>query len=74
MSAFSLYALGFIVLMGGVGYGAYLLHAPSAWIAVGLLVMLGFGVMSAVSHTKSRDTPKEAPEAQPPAQPPAPAS
>lgn len=76
MSAFSLYALGYIALMGGVGYGAYLLHAPNAWIGVGLLVMAGLGIMSAVSHTKLRDTPKDAPQApvQPPTQPPAPVS
>ncbi|MES1198585.1 MAG: hypothetical protein ABUS48_01230 [Pseudomonadota bacterium] len=67
MSAFSLYALGYIALMAGVGYGAYLLHAPQTWIGVGLLVMLGLGIMSAVSRTKVRDAPKEAPPTEPPA-------
>lgn len=63
MSAFTLYVIGFLALLGGLGYGAYLLHVPTAWIAVGALVMIGLGVMSAVSHTKQRDLPKEAPDA-----------
>ena len=63
MSAFMLYVGGFFVLLGGLIYGAVLLHAPHTWIAVGALVMIGLGVMSAVSHTKQRDAPKEPPSA-----------
>jgi hypothetical protein len=63
MSAFTLYVLGFFVLLAGLGYGAYLLHVPQTWIIVGALVMIGLGVMSAVSRTKQRDLPKDAPEA-----------
>ncbi len=57
MSAFVLYAAGIIVLLAGLIYGAVLLHIPQAWIVVGALVVLGLGVMSAVSHTKRRDPP-----------------
>ncbi len=62
MSAFALYVVGFSVLLGGLGYGAYLLHVPHAWIIVGMLVMIGIGVMSAVSRTKTRDPPAEGPK------------
>jgi len=62
MSAFALYVVGFFVLLAGLIYGAYLLHIPQTWIMVGTLVVLGLGVMSAVSHTKQRDLPK-APDA-----------
>jgi hypothetical protein len=61
MSAFALYVIGFFVLLGGLGYGAYLLHVPHSWIIVGALVAIGMGVMSAVSHTKHRDPPADAP-------------
>lgn len=61
MSAFGLYVIGFIVLMAGLGYGAWLLHVPQTWIVVGALVMVGLGVMSAVTHTKRRDPPADAP-------------
>jgi hypothetical protein len=58
MSAFMLYGFGFFVLLAGLVYGAYLLHVPQTWIGVGALVIIGIGVMSAVSHTKQKDAPK----------------
>jgi uncharacterized membrane protein len=61
MSSFALYVLGFAVLIGGVGYGAYLLHVPHAWIVVGALIIVGLGIMSAVTRTKQRDPSSEAP-------------
>lgn len=61
MSAFALYAVGIVVLLAGLIYGAYLLHVPHTWIVVGALIVLGLGVMSAVSHTKRRDPPSETP-------------
>jgi positive regulator of sigma E activity len=61
MSAFMLYIIGFIILLGGLIYGAFLIHVPQTWIIVGALVIVGIGVMSAVSHTKRRDPPSEAP-------------
>lgn len=63
MSAFALYVIGFIVLLGGLIYGAWLVHIPQAWIVVGALVLIGIGIMSAVSHTKRRDPPAEPPRA-----------
>jgi hypothetical protein len=63
MSAFMLYVGGFFVLLGGLVYGAFLLHVPPTWIGVGALVLVGLGIMSAVSRTKQRDAPKEPPSA-----------
>jgi len=63
MSAFALYVIGFIVLLGGLIYGAWLIHIPQTWIIVGALVLIGIGIMSAVSHTKRRDPPAEPPSA-----------
>jgi len=61
MSAFMLYVIGFIVLLAGLIYGAVLIHIPQTWIIVGALVLVGIGIMSAVSQTKRRDPPSEAP-------------
>lgn len=63
MSAFTLYVIGFIALLGGLCYGAYLLNVPNTWIGVGALVVIGLGVMSGVSRTKERDPPEAAPKA-----------
>jgi hypothetical protein len=61
MSAFMLYAIGFVVFVAGVLYGEHLLHVPQTWVLVSGLVLVGLGVMSAVSHTKRRDPPSESP-------------
>ena len=61
MTAFALYVLGFIVLLAGLIYGAWLVHIPHTWIVVGALVLIGMGIMSAVSRTKRRDPPAEPP-------------
>ena len=61
MSAFALYAIGFVLVVAGVLYAEHLLHVPQTWVIVSALVLLGLGVMSAVSHTKRRDPPSEAP-------------
>jgi positive regulator of sigma E activity len=61
MSAFLLYVIGYLVFIAGVVYAEYLLHVPQTWVLVTALVLIGLGVMSAVSHTKRRDPPSEAP-------------
>ena len=60
MSAFALYVVGFVVFVGGVLFAEHLLHVPQTWVLVSGLVLVGLGVMSAVSHTKRRDPPSEA--------------
>lgn len=61
MSSFSTYLIGFIILIIGLGFGAYLLGAPPTWIVVGVVVMLGLGVLMATSRTKPRDPPSTGP-------------
>jgi xanthine/uracil/vitamin C permease (AzgA family) len=61
MSAFGLYVIGFFVFLAGVLYAEILLHIPQTWVIVSALVIVGLGVMSAVSHTKRRDPPSETP-------------
>lgn len=58
MSSFAAYLIGFIVLIVGLAIGAYLLGLATTWIAVGVIVLAGLGIMSAVSHGKRRDLPK----------------
>ncbi|MBV9775253.1 MAG: hypothetical protein JO040_14965 [Gemmatimonadetes bacterium] len=55
MTSFQTYLLGFIILVIGLAVGAYLLHAPTQWIVVGVIVLLGIGVLSATTRTKPRD-------------------
>ncbi|HWJ39482.1 MAG TPA: hypothetical protein VNT29_00035 [Candidatus Limnocylindrales bacterium] len=53
--SFGLYILGYLILITGLGIGAHLLHVPPRWIGVGVIVMVGIGLLSAVSHTRHRD-------------------
>ena len=55
MSSFQTYLLGYIILMVGLAIAAYLLGAPTIWIAVGLIVMIGIGIIAATGRTKPRD-------------------
>ena len=55
MSSFAAYLVGFIILIVGLSIAAYLLNVPTTWIAVGVIVLLGIGVLSATTRTKMRD-------------------
>ena len=57
MSAFTTYLIGFIILVIGLSLAAYLLNVPGMWIAVGIVILVGFGVLMATSRTKPRDPP-----------------
>jgi peptidoglycan/LPS O-acetylase OafA/YrhL len=53
--SFGLYLTGFIVLVIGLALGAHLMHVPPRWIGVGVIVLMGLGILSAVSTTRHRD-------------------
>jgi hypothetical protein len=53
--SFGLYALGFLVLIAGLIYGAHLMHMPAHWIAVGAIVLLGIGIVTGVQSTRQKD-------------------
>ena len=57
MSAFGTYLIGFIVLILGLGIAAFLLNVPTMWIAVGVIVLVGIGILMATSRTKMKDPP-----------------
>lgn len=55
MSSFGTYLIGFIILIVGLAFAAYLLNVPQMWIGVGVIVLIGIGVLSATTRTKMRD-------------------
>ena len=54
--SFGLYVLGFLIVIGGLIYGATLMHVPAHWIAVGALVLLGMGILTGVKTTRQKDS------------------
>jgi len=53
--SFALYLVGYFIVIMGLGYGAYLAHVPSHWIGVLVLVLLGLGILTAVTRTRQKD-------------------
>jgi hypothetical protein len=53
--SFGLYAIGYAIMIGGLMYGAHLMHVPMHWIAVGAVVLLGVGILSGVKATRQKD-------------------
>lgn len=53
-SSFGVYLGGFIVLVIGLALGAYLAGAPPMWIGVGVIILIGIGILSAVKKTQGR--------------------
>jgi hypothetical protein len=53
--SFGIYSMGFILVIGGLTYGAYLMHVPTRWIVVGAIVLLGLGILKGVKATRQKD-------------------
>jgi uncharacterized membrane protein YiaA len=57
MSAFATYLIGYFIVIIGLAVGAYLLNVPTMWIAVGVIVLIGAGILTATSRTRQKDPP-----------------
>ena len=53
--SFGLYTTGFAILIGGLIYGAHLVHMPAHWIVVGAVVLCGVGILTGVKNTRQKD-------------------
>jgi hypothetical protein len=54
--SFGIYLVGYLVLIGGLTYGATLMHVPTRWIAVGAIVLTGVAIVSGVKATRQKDS------------------
>ena len=55
--SFGIYIAGYVIMIGGLVYGATLLGLSGHWIAVGAIVLAGVGVFSGVKATRQKDSP-----------------
>lgn len=53
MDSFHTYLIGFIIFIVGIAIAAYLLGVPPVWIAVGLIILIGIGIISASNRKPS---------------------
>jgi hypothetical protein len=54
--SFGLYITGFLIVIAGLIYGAYLVHMPTHWIVVGGIVLVGLGILMGVKATRQKDS------------------
>jgi hypothetical protein len=59
MSNFALYVVGYLIVIAGLAYGAFLLGLPPVWIGVGAVVLAGIGIVTGVSRTRHRELPPD---------------
>ena len=55
--SFALYMIGFIVFIAGVAWACMVAGVPQLYIMIGAVILLGVGVITAVSRTRSKDPP-----------------
>jgi hypothetical protein len=53
--SFVLYTIGTLVLIAGVVYVCHLAHVPQHWVVAISILLLGAGIMGAVSSTRQKD-------------------
>jgi hypothetical protein len=54
---FTLYLIGFIIVIVGLAWGAMVAGVPQTYILIGVVVLFGLGILSAVKRTRPRDPP-----------------
>ena len=54
--SFGIYIVGFLILIGGLIWGAVMLHVAPRWIAVGAIVLVGLAILKGVKATRQKDS------------------
>jgi len=49
---FFAYIFGFLILIGGLAWGAIELGAPQLWVTIGSMILLGIGIIAGASRTR----------------------
>jgi len=55
MSNFAIYLTGTVFVAGGLALTAYKLGASTIWIIIGVIIVIGLGIMAAVSKTRLKE-------------------
>lgn len=59
--SFALYVVGFLVVIAGVAWGLIKAGAPTEWVIIASVVLLGIGILTGVTRTRSKDPPQDPP-------------
>ena len=55
--SFMLYLVGFIVFIAGLAWLATVMGVSQTYIMIGAVILLGIGIITAVSRTRQKDPP-----------------
>lgn len=53
--SFALYLIGVLLLVGGIAWGLVTMGVSQVYIGIACVIVLGIGIMSAVSRTRTKD-------------------
>jgi len=56
MSNLVIYLIGTAFVAGGLAWAAFEFGAPPIWIIIGVVIIIGFGIMAAVSKTRQKES------------------
>jgi hypothetical protein len=56
--SFSIYLVGFLIVIGGVAWGLLRAGVPTVWVIIASIIMVGIGILTGVGQTRSRDRPE----------------
>jgi len=55
---FVIYLIGFAIFIAGVAWGLSVAGVPHLYIMIGIVVLLGIGIFTGVTRTRSKDPPQ----------------
>jgi hypothetical protein len=55
--SFMLYVIGFLIFTAGVAWGMSAAGIAAHWIGIVCVILLGLGILTGVSKTRSKDPP-----------------
>ena len=56
--SFVLYIIGFVIVIGGVAWALVTAGVPSLYVMITSVMLLGLGILTGVTYTRSKDRPK----------------
>jgi hypothetical protein len=51
---YAIYAIGYLILIVGVGYLAHLMHIPQDYIVAGAIILVGMGILNGVRSARQK--------------------
>ena len=54
--SFSLYLLGFVIVIGGIAWGLSVMHVQVTYIMITCVILVGVGILMGVSKTRQKDS------------------